>query len=257
MILTGYIAAVRELRNDERNEKLRMTISAEQSRVPAETTAPPTTSADPVIAPVPGIIIPQETPEIIIPQETPKTIYTRWYTANRESIIKWLADEKCDECVGNNICSYIAAHGLVDMLRNLLIVYGSELYKESVIPIGYAAASGNIDVVKILRDFGFPLSRWACAKAASHGHLEMLKWLVAEGRTPDQRACLYAAKNGQLEILEWLHENRCPWDERTTTAAVEGKHPKVLAYLLGHGCPINSNATIAAIRGGLITVQSQ
>lgn len=95
----------------------------------------------------------------------------------------------------------------------------------STIPICHAAQSGNLELVRWMRAYGFEWDSSACASAAEKGHLEVLKWLrnpdftSGENCPWDTWTCAYAARSGHLEVLKWARANGCPWNDWTGTYA--------------------------------------
>jgi hypothetical protein len=94
-----------------------------------------------------------------------------------------------------------------------------------------AAAHGNLDVLKYLREYrNTPWDVATCAAAAWIGNLEILKWARENGCPWDKRTCDNAARNGHLELLKWARENGAPWDDETCASASKGKHFDVVKY---------------------------
>lgn len=125
----------------------------------------------------------------------------------------------------------------------------------------YAAAEGNLELLKSLRSEGKPWDELVCNWASNEGRYETLKWalengapwtkfnfLEAAGRgrvdimelavstkqwdnqkrfEPDRWACAYAAGAGQIQALKWLRDNRNvfdPFDTMTCAyAAAQGQ----------------------------------
>jgi len=64
--------------------------------------------------------------------------------------------------------------------------------------ITIAASNGNLEVVKYLRQLGFPWDAWTCVFAAMNGHLEILKWARDDGCPWNERTCAYAYRSFEL-----------------------------------------------------------
>jgi len=95
-----------------------------------------------------------------------------------------------------------------------------------------AAVTGNLDLLKQLREDGCPWNAWTCAYAADYGHLDILRWARKNGCPWDEWTCFNAAYNGHLETLRWAIENGCDHIDTQIdkTACVErGVFP-------GYGC---------------------
>ena len=56
-----------------------------------------------------------------------------------------------------------------------------------------------------------------CAAAAADGELDVLKCLREIGCEWDEGTCINAAKGGHIEVLRWAHGNGCPWHMVKTT----------------------------------------
>ena len=76
-----------------------------------------------------------------------------------------------------------------------------------------------------------------CEQIARSGNLELLKFLREHGCPWDSKTCSSAACNGHLECLKYAHENGCPWDEKTCSKAAEKGHLECLKYAHESGCP--------------------
>jgi hypothetical protein len=76
-----------------------------------------------------------------------------------------------------------------------------------------------------------------CVHAAAAGELELLKWLRQHGYTWTMSTCRDAAYGRHLHVLKWAHENGAPWDECTADAAALRKHWHILRYAIDNGCP--------------------
>ena len=99
------------------------------------------------------------------------------------------------------------------------------------------AAGGNVDVMKWLRDeVQQTYDEDVMVVAAYYGRLEMVKWLKEQGWPWSPTVSWAAASMGRLEVLQWLRENGCPWDQTTCESAAGGSHPEVLEYALKNGC---------------------
>lgn len=108
--------------------------------------------------------------------------------------------------------SLIMALGLEDYFYDLLLIYGTNLYR-------IAASNGYLNLLVWCRDNGIDYETeveqlWreegyhdngVCRIAAASGHLECLKWLISNNYPYEHELmCSYAAMGGQLETLHWL-----------------------------------------------------
>lgn len=103
--------------------------------------------------------------------------------------------------------------------------------KSALVSCYDAAAHGNLDVLKYLREaMSIPWDVATCAAAAWIGNLEILKWARENGCPWDKRTCENAARNGHLKLLKWARKNGAPWDDETCASALKGKHFDVVKY---------------------------
>ena len=98
-----------------------------------------------------------------------------------------------------------------------------------------AAHGGQLEVLQWARANGCPWDEWTCTMAATLGHLEMLQWARANGCPWNEDTCLMAAMAGHLEVLQWASANGCPWDEFTCAYAAEGGHLEMLQWARANG----------------------
>jgi len=103
-----------------------------------------------------------------------------------------------------------------------------------------AAADGDLDLLKQLREDGCPWDKWTCANAAWAGHLETLQWARKNGCPWNEETCTYAARNGHLKTLQWVRKNDCPWDKRTCSSAALTGHLDILQWAIANGCDHNN-----------------
>ena len=85
--------------------------------------------------------------------------------------------------------------------------------------MGWAANSGNPELVQWLRGEGCPWDEDACMAAVRGRHLEVLKWLRTNGCPWDAGTCYGAVEQGHVEVLRWARENGCEWDAETRDRA--------------------------------------
>ena len=85
----------------------------------------------------------------------------------------------------------------------------------------FAAGSGNVELVKWLREQGLPWSLYELLNgldcmnnAADEGRLDMVQYLLAQGCEWSADTCKNAAERGHLEVLQFLRSNQGPSGER-------------------------------------------
>ena len=101
-----------------------------------------------------------------------------------------------------------------------------------------AAASGQLEELKLLREDGCPWNEMTCAYAAWGGHIEVMQWERVNGCPWDERTCSAVALGGHLEVLKWASAKAfCPWDRDTCAYAAQNGHLEVLQWARANGCP--------------------
>lgn len=88
--------------------------------------------------------------------------------------------------------------------------------------------------------------------AVGSGNLDVVKYLREKNCDWDSTACSEAAEKGYLDILKWLHENGCHWDYFSLKGAAEHGHLKILQYLVENHCKFNNVFPLmeSAVKGG-------
>ena len=101
---------------------------------------------------------------------------------------------------------------------------------------------------KSIEVFDFLLSFDQCSRvlhadtlcmAAISGDLDLVKHMRELGCVWDMRFCWMAAINGQLHVIKWAREqiNPCPWDSTTRRVSRYANQMEVLQYARNNGCP--------------------
>ena len=120
--------------------------------------------------------------------------------------------------------------------------------------ISGAAASGDIDFVKLLASKGYKyeMASRACAYAARMGHLEMLKHLRSrQGLEWGWDCWKYAgAKNNNFAVLEYLLAEGCRPNKYAWDFAAQFGVMDALLFFKQHSFPGSSDAFPLAAKGG-------
>ncbi|KXZ51848.1 hypothetical protein GPECTOR_11g287 [Gonium pectorale] len=125
--------------------------------------------------------------------------------------------------------------------------------------LGRAVQSGNIDMVKWLRQWGCSWepedsSRPPLLKLAAHGgHQPTIELMVEQGcPIPDDGVpFISAATHGDMATLRYLRQLAVPWGATGDTfkrCVEEGVRPEVLRWLVAEGCPVAWPSVLAAAR---------
>lgn len=246
----GYLAIIRNMQKNARSEKLVGEISKLTAAITSIGCMLPQTAG--ISAEVSQEVSQELSTDGIPPQEL-ATDYASWYEANTPAVSAWIDTQKPSESTVMNICSYLAAHGLVELLDQYL-GQNRKPWEQSAFIYKYAIKSGSIDVLKILRKHGFQLHDSLTLTAIREDRINILKWLYQEGSVMNGCDTKVAAECGRLEILKWLFELRCNISDVVAAAAVENKHSHILEYLLEKQCPINTDTLSVAIKSGMIKI---
>ena len=122
-----------------------------------------------------------------------------------------------------------------------------------------AGRNPNLDVLKWLRECGFPWSPQLCSVAASWGRFDILKWAIDNGCPVDDKICASAAggvERSQLKILKWLRERGYPWHIFTCKYAAMHGYMDVVKWARENGCPWDAGTCAgAASHGNLANLQ--
>ena len=101
----------------------------------------------------------------------------------------------------------------------------------------YFAEKGNLKILQLLHNNGYPWNKNTTRIAAKNGHLDCLKYCHENGCSLHEHATFYATFYGHLDCLKYAHENGCSLQVGSTLYAAKNGHLKCLKYVLDHGCP--------------------
>jgi hypothetical protein len=92
-----------------------------------------------------------------------------------------------------------------------------------------AVQSGSIAKVNWLyAEHDCELPTDVCEYAAQSGNVDLLKWLRERGRQFRNCNCNPAAEAGHVHVLQYLRAEGCEWNEACFSAAVQAGHIAVL-----------------------------
>ena len=78
------------------------------------------------------------------------------------------------------------------------------------------ACFGHMELVRwLIQEQGFAMDRNVMGYAAGSGNLELVQGLRGEGCPWDWLTCASAVHHGHFEVLRWARENGCPWLDLT------------------------------------------
>lgn len=188
-------------------------------------------------------------------------LYGQWLLDNPDTAHKWLEDKRKLECLEYTPAHYLAAHGIIDVLKAARV--------DTDINLSIAAATkGQLDVIKWLKETAGNVDETGvCEVAAARGHLHILKfmheWSKFEGHNFITSTHLVeAAANGHFHVVEWAHKHWYLANQHCRVgifrAAVRGGRVKIVQFLRGN-CTMNTFARAdveaAALAGHLEMVQ--
>ncbi|CCO16468.1 predicted protein [Bathycoccus prasinos] len=178
-----------------------------------------------------------ELKERFIPSDWDETWFCiRVAQTNKLELLKWAREEKKCEWNGKTI-NAAAGQGNLEMIKYCV---ANECPIDKI-ACAYAAESGNLEILKYLREEVEAPWGWRTAiLAAENGHLHILEYLVERKYDQyDEGACEGAATFGHLDCLKYLHETaKAPWSYLAVHNAHYNKHPECLQYLLDNNCPL-------------------
>lgn len=150
---------------------------------------------------------------------------------------------------------------------------------EDLTLIDHAAQSGNLDLCKFLKNYGFVVTPYTYHGAVLGGHIRILNWLKTDCKNlceMDRATLYYGMINGNIEILEWLKTNGrvrakdlrynymplirndfkvLQWTidngyPLTVYTIGHTSYPEVVKWLRERGCEWNTETCATAVRNG-------
>ncbi|GFR45447.1 hypothetical protein Agub_g6843 [Astrephomene gubernaculifera] len=114
-----------------------------------------------------------------------------------------------------------------------------------------AAKSGNMELMRWLRQRGCPWGPGAVHGAAAAGWVEGLEWLVEQGCPMPESGSPYkeAAADSDMATLRCLRRLGCPWGPhgKVFMNCIGQCEPSVLQFLLDEGCPVDWVAAVQTL----------
>lgn len=107
----------------------------------------------------------------------------------------------------------------------------------SEISFAYPAQLGNLDIMKWMKEAGFPLSEDIFLGAIKN--YDIKKCFLPIFTHPHSGINLFKRKNSTIEILEWLKENNCPMSSDAYDEAKRHDNVEIIKWLKDNGCPTN------------------
>ncbi len=116
--------------------------------------------------------------------ELPNLYFVSRYTIEPVELVNWLLskDKYEDNIIEEAIYAFIY-YGHINIVTDLVSNYGgrfSELFKNNMDLIDYAAECGDINIIQILRKVGIEYSPNVLGDAITGNHFETVKYLVSE-----------------------------------------------------------------------------
>ena len=158
-------------------------------------------------------------------------------------IMRWAYSQRAPLSIAvYEYATYSADQHVLQWLRSLLIPYDERSCLGAI-------RSGNLEVLKSIRQAGAPWHINAWATAACWNQVEVMKYLKEQDVPRGTQIWTKAARWGRLNILKYLHEERIPVDDDVWTYAAYGGNLEVCELLRGYGIPLN----VSQIYGGAVT----
>ncbi len=140
---------------------------------------------------------------------------------------------RCDA----SILAAAAKGNRISLLQWLLDIFyvGTGLMPTDACICAGAAAGGNLDMLKSLREIGCMCDSTSYVAAARGGHLEIMKYLHASGIACTRDCYLPAAAEGHIHVLNWLLSISHPWQRYILNFAAADGHLEVCKWAVGTG----------------------
>lgn len=186
-----------------------------------------------------------------VPEETTAAavatpVFTTWFEENKQAINDW--SEEHDNA---NVGCYLSAHGLLDLLKQYLVMSHEPSNKRM---INYAAKNDHLETVKFLYDHGIGAGD-VLHLAADKGHLDIVKWAYNYTELHIRGyAVNMAAHNGHLNVLVWLCEQGCRVDGLTFNYALNGGYLGILEYLHTLRCVYHSTLSLIPVENNRLDI---
>lgn len=165
---------------------------------------------------------------------------------NHMHVVKYLIQESLKNNTGcafeAQSLAYASLNGNLDMVK-LLKSFGftwivpPTYFGVDHYVISEAARGGHLEVIKWMKQEGCPWGTSTFREAAGFGNIELMTWIRDNGCIFDESSVIYASANGKLDALKWLRSNGCPWDIRAVFASAYHEDRSVLGWLIDNGCP--------------------
>ena len=122
----------------------------------------------------------------------------------------------------------------LDKLSQLLSIHRDQisLIHHQISNIFFAAGRGHLNIIKLLRSYGFAWNSDCVANAAMNGNLDCLQYMLENGCEYSWHAADEAAARGHLEILKFLHLFGCEIHTSAANEASANGHLECLQFLV-------------------------
>lgn len=102
---------------------------------------------------------------------------------------------------------------------------------------GFSYAVGNIPLMELLYELGFPLEGRAVYEAIELRDKESIKWFYDRGFEFNESCLDLAVRLQSIEMIEFLLTLKCQWDDDTYRVAVSEGNLEIVKCLEKNGCP--------------------
>lgn len=162
--------------------------------------------------------------------------------------------DKADHTIPNET----ALHGQIDMVL-WQISNGWTIDKEKICE--YAAASGNLTLLKTLINRKYQLSDHTICLAALSGNLSMVKWIMSNGGDIQDCTLVYSVCSGDLETVSFIYQAAAPEHKIASVTEEAAKYVTnlddnrwaILKYLLEAGCNYDDKMWIILIESNAVS----
>ena len=145
--------------------------------------------------------------------------------------MKWLKENDCPFDQYGKTFENAAVNGIIE---NMIWLLENDV-TVSEISFSFAAQLGNLEIMKWMKEIGFPLSEYVFVAAIMNCDMEINPLTIFIH--PHSGVNLFKRSNSTIEILEWLKLNNCPMSKYAYIEARRRENVEIIKWLKDNDCP--------------------
>ena len=145
--------------------------------------------------------------------------------------MKWLKENDCPFDQYGKTFENAAVNGIIE---NMIWLLENDV-TVSEISFSFAAQLGNLEIMKWMKEIGFPLSEYVFVAAIMNCDMEINPLPIFIH--PHSGVNLFNRSNSTIEILEWLKSNNCPMSKYAYIEARRRENVEIIKWLKDNDCP--------------------